>query len=199
MADGGSPSSTLSDEELSAVASEVGDQYFRAGLLLGMQPHKLDRLQAEATRQAQTTWQLNMQLLQLWKERTSAECERLELAKVLKRLGKGRVAVTIDASVRDWDVTSAIDPTGGSLTAQELEEVSRGVCDCWRRLAVYLKVPDARVQALETSGEDIVVKAFRCLWAWREAGENVSRASLAQALRNVDKGRLASRIFAPAP
>lgn len=181
----------LSDEELGEVANEMGNQYFRAGLLLGLQPHKLDSLAAS---QGLNTWQMNMQLLQLWKERTAAETERIELAKVLKRLGKGRLAVRIDSSVKHWEETSVIDPSNDSLSVAELEEVSRGVWDCWRRLAVHLKVPDSQVQSIESSNEEITVKAFRCLWAWREATESVSKADLADALRKVQKGRLASQL-----
>lgn len=184
----------VSDEELGEVASEISNQSFRAGLLLGLQPHELDRLQVEAAYQGLKAWQMNMQLLQLWRERTTAETERMELAKVLKRLGKGRLAVRLDPSVKHWEETSAIDSSKDSLSVAELEEVSRGVWEVWRRLAVYLEVPDGQVQSIDSSNEEISVKAFRCLWAWREAGESASKAKLADALRKVQKGRLASRL-----
>lgn len=184
----------LSDEELGDVAGEISNLSFRAGLLLGLQPHELDRLEVDAAHQTLKAWQMNMQLLHLWKERTSAESERVELAKVLKRLGKGKLAVRLDSSVKYWEETSAIDPSKDSLSVAELEEVSRGVWDCWKRLAVYLRVPDPVVQSIESSNEEVSVKAFRCLWAWREAGMSVSKTNLADALGKVKKGRLASQL-----
>lgn len=186
----------VTDEELGVVAGEISNLFFRAGLLLGLQPHELERLEIEARRQGLGAWQVNMQLLQLWKERSTEESERLELAKVLKRLGKGRLAMKLDSSVKNWEEVSVIDPTKESLSVRELEEVSRGVCECWRRLAVYLNVPDTRARYFDSmTSEEVSVKAFRCLWAWRETGENVSKASLADALRKVNKGRLASQIW----
>lgn len=184
----------LTDEELGEVANEMGNQFFRAGLLLGLKPHELDRLGVDAAGQGLKAWQMNMQLLQLWKERTTAETERMELAKVLKRLCRGRLAVRLDSSVKHWEETSVIDPSNESLSVAELEEVSRGVWDCWRRLAVHLKVPDGQVQSIDSSNEEISVKAFRCLWAWRETAESGSKADLADALRKVKKGRLASQL-----
>ena len=185
----------VTDEELGVVAGEISNLFFRAGLLLGLQPHELERLEIEARRQGLGAWQVNMQLLQLWKERSTEESERLELAKVLKRLGKGRLAMKLDSSVKNWEEVSVIDPTKESLSVRELEEVSRGVYECWRCLAVYLNVPDTRARYFDSTSEEVSVKAFRCLWAWRETGENVSKASLADALRKVNKGRLASQIW----
>ena len=189
------PSDRLVDAELSEIANEICSLFFRAGLLLGLQPYELDRLEVDARRQGLTVWQMNMQLLYRWKENSNTQSERPELARVLKKLGKGRLAASIDPSVRDWEPSSVMDCSNESLSAQELEEISRGVGECWRRLAVHLNVQDTRVQAIEAASEDISVKAFRCLWAWREAGENVSKASLADALQKVQKGRLASKIW----
>ena len=45
---------------------------------------------------SQSLWHMNMQVLR-WRENTSPESERLQLAQVLKRLGLGRFASTIDA------------------------------------------------------------------------------------------------------
>ena len=45
----------------------------------------------------QSLWQMNMQVLRRWRENTSPESERLQLAQVLKRLGLGRFASTVDA------------------------------------------------------------------------------------------------------
>ena len=188
----------LTSAELGQVSSEIADRFFRAGLLLGLAPSELDRLEIDATRQGCNAWQKNMQLLQTWRERTSAGSERLELAKVLKRLGKGRLAVKMQPSVREWEPQSVLDPAKDSLSALELEEISREgrVTECWNQLAVHLNVADSRVREIESRiGEEPSVKAFRCVWAWREAGENVSKASLAEALRKVNLGRLASRIY----
>lgn len=190
-------SGPMADAELSEVAHEICSLFFRAGLLLGMQPYELDRLEDDARRQGLSAWHMNMQLLRRWKERTNARSERSELARMLKKLHKGRLAAFVDPSVRDWEPKSVIDCSNESLSAQELEEISRdpGVCECWRRLAVYLEVDDTRVQAIDATREDVAVKAFRCLWAWREAGNNVSKANLAVALKKVQKGRLASKIW----
>ena len=190
------PAGPLAESELADIADEISSLFFRAGLLLGLQPHELDRLDVDARRQGLNSWQMNMQLLQRWRSRTSAESERCELAKVLKKLDKGRLARKLDPSVRHLEAKSVIDPSNEALSAQELEEVSRDrrVCECWRRLAVYLEVDGARVQAIDSASDEVSLKVFRCLWAWRETGRNVSKASLADALRKVEKGRLASRI-----
>ena len=46
---------------------------------------------------SQSLWQMNMQVLRRWQEEnTCPELERLQLAQVLKRLGLGRFASTID-------------------------------------------------------------------------------------------------------
>ena len=185
----------LTDEELGDVASELGNLYFRAGLLLGLQPHQLERLEVDARQQGLTVWQMNMQVLQAWKERTSAALERSELAKVLKKLNKGRLALQLDSSVTNFEEKSVIDASNESLSVLELEEVSRGVCECWRLLAVHLRLPDTRVRTTDVAPEEISVKAFRCLWAWREAGVDVSKASLARALIQVNKSRLAHQIW----
>lgn len=44
----------------------------------------------------QSLWQMNMQMLRKWRENTSPQSERLQLAQALKYLGLGRVACTID-------------------------------------------------------------------------------------------------------
>ena len=136
-----------------------------------------------------------MQLFQRWGEQTAAGSERNEL-KMLK-IGKGRLAVKIDGSAREWQVSSVFDPSVESLSAKELEEVSREICDCWRRLAIRLDIDQTRVKHIQSRNEELSVKAFRCLWAWSEAGENVSKATLADALRKENKNRLASRIWPP--
>ena len=186
----------LTDQELAEVSDEITDHFFRAGLLLGLAPSEIDRLQIDAAGQGSNAWQKNMQLLQKWREGTTVESERFELAKVLKRLGKGRLAARIAPSVAEWEVQSALDPSQDSLSVLELEEVSREgrVCECWMQLAVYLDVEDRRVRAIQCTSEEPSAKAFRCLWAWREAGVNVSKTTLADALRKVNLGRLASRI-----
>ena len=184
---------SLTDEELGDVASEMGNLFFRAGLLLGLQPHQLERLEVDARQQGLTAWQMNMQLLQAWKERTSAAVERSELAKVLKRLSKGRLALQLDSSVKYFEAKSVIDASKESLSVLELEEVSREVCECWRILAVHLRLSHTRVLSIEAANEEISVKAFRCLWAWSEAGVDVSKASLARVLIQLNKSRLAHR------
>ena len=184
------------DEELWVVAGQIAGQLFRAGLQLGLDPSELDRLEIDATRQCCSAQQAAMQLLQRWRDRTTAESERSDLAKVLKRLGKGRLAAKMEPSVRQWEAQSALDPSKDSLSVLELEEVSREgrVWECWRQLAVYLSVDEGRVRVIESKNEDTSVKAFRCLWAWREATDNASRATLADALKKVNLGRLAYRI-----
>jgi hypothetical protein len=191
--------SSLTDEDVSEVAGELMGHFFRAGIWLGFLPHELDRLEIDAMRQGGSAWQVNMQLLQRWRERTDTECERAELARVLKRLGKGRLAVRVDASVKEWKVQSVLDTSRESLSARELEEVSREgrVCEVRRQLAVHLRVDEAHVRNIESASEEESVKAFRCLWAWREAEEDASKASLADALRKVELGRLASKIWKP--
>ena len=184
----------LSDEDLGEVASQIGRFHFRAGLLLGIQPYELDSLQDDGLREGLSGWQLNMQILQRWRNATSAEHERQELARVLKRLGIGRLAVKIEPSVREWKETSFIDPTREELSSRELEEVSRETTDCWQRLAVCLRVPERVIRDVEARSEDVSVQAFRCLWAWKEAGQDVSRKNLADALERMGKGRLASRL-----
>ena len=188
----------LTSEEFGQVSSEIADHFFRAGLLLGLAPGELDRLEIDATRQGCNAWQTNMQLLQKWRERTTAGSgERLELAIMLKRLGKARLAVKIEPSVRDWEAQTVVDPSKESLSVAELEEISREsrVSETWKQLAVHLNVADSRVREIESrASEEPSVRAFRCLWAWREAGENVNKASLADALRKVNLSRLASRI-----
>ena len=184
----------LSDADLAEVAGQIGRQYFRTGILLGLQPHELDSMEDDGARQGLSKWQLNMQLLQRWRERTSAENERLELAQVLRRLELGRLAITLEPSVRKWRETSFIDPTREEFTSQELEEVSREVTDCWQRLAVCLKVRENVVRDVEASNEDVSVRAFRCLWAWREADRDATRTSLARALVKMNKARLASKL-----
>ena len=187
----------LTDDELGKVANEIADHFFRAGLLLGLAPSEIDRLEIDARRQGSNAWQTNMQLLQKWRERTRTESERLELAKALKKLGKGRLAARIDSTAKEWEPQSVLDPSEDSLSALELEEISREgrVSEHWNQLAVYLSVDDSRVRDIQSRGEEPSVMAFRCLWAWREAGRNVSKADLADALRKVSLGRLASRIY----
>ena len=187
----------LTDQELGEVAGEIVGQFFRAGILLGLQPHELDRIEVDGERQGLNSWQINMQLFQRWREQTAAEAERNELAKMLKILGKGRLAVKLDGSVREWQASFVFDPSVESLSAKELDEVSREICDCWRRLAIRLDIDQTRVKHIQSRNEELSVKAFRCLWAWREAGENVSKATLADALRKENKNRLASRICPP--
>ena len=184
------------DQELGEVAGEIVGQFFRAGILLGLQLHELDRLEVDGGRQGLNSWQINMQLFQRWREQTAAGSERNEL-KMLKILGKGRLAVKIDGSVREWQASSVFDPSVESLSAKELEEVSCEICDCWRRLAIRLDIDQTRVKHIQSRNEELSVKAFRCLWAWSEAGENVSKATLADALRKENKNRLASRIWPP--
>lgn len=184
----------LSDEDLGEVASQIGRLHFRAGVLLGIQPYELDSLQDDGLRQGLNSWQLNMQILQRWRDATSVERERLELARVLKRLGIGRLAVKIEPSVREWKETSFIDPTREELTSQELDEVSKEVTDCWQRLAVCLRVPERVIRDVEARSEEASVQTFRCLWAWKEAGQDVTRKNLAGALENMGKGRFASRL-----
>lgn len=195
------PSGPLEDAELSEVANEISSTFFRAGLLLGLQPYELDRLEVDTRRQGLTAWQINMKLLQRWKEKVSDHSERSELARAMKKLGKGRLAVSLDPSVRDWAPQSVLDSSKEALSTLELEEISRdpGVCECWRRLAVHLKVEDARVSTIDAANEDVSTKAFRCFWAWSEAGKDVSKASLAGALRKVEKGRLASKLCPQSP
>ena len=41
-------------------------------------------------------WQMSMQVLRRWRKNTSPESERRQVAQVLKRLGLGRFASTID-------------------------------------------------------------------------------------------------------
>ena len=80
------------------------------------------------------------------------------------------------------------------FSLQELEEISREVGKDWEKLGVYLHVSDHTTQDIKHRNEDVSVCAFRCLWAWYEAGEDVTRRTLAEALRKINKGRLASRI-----
>ena len=67
-------------------------------------------------------------------------------------------------------------------------------CKSWRRYRGRLGRSDHTTQEIKHRNEDISVHAFRCLWAWYEGGENVSRRTLAEALRKIHKGRLASRM-----
>ena len=80
------------------------------------------------------------------------------------------------------------------FSLQELEEISREVGKDWEKLGVYLHVSDHTTQDIKHRNEDVSVCAFRCLWAWYEGGENVTRKTLAEALKKINKGRLASRI-----
>ena len=82
----------------------------------------------------------------------------------------------------------------GDFTLQELEEISREVGKDWEKLGVYLHVSDHTTQDIKHRNEDVSVCVFRCLWAWYEGGENATRKTLAEALKKINKGRLASRI-----
>jgi len=85
-------------------------------------------------------------------------------------------------------------PGREGFTLPELEEISRDVGEEWERLGIYLHVSDHATEEIKHRNEEISVHAFRCLWAWYEGGENVSRRTLAEALRRIHKGRLAARI-----
>jgi len=85
-------------------------------------------------------------------------------------------------------------PGREGFTLPELEEISRDVGEEWERLGIYLHVSDHTTEEIKHRNEEISVHAFRCLWAWYEGGENVSRRTLAEALRRIHKGRLAARI-----
>lgn len=187
--------SLLDEEELCKIAEQLGSRSFRMGIHLGLEPHELELLQTEARSQALSPWQLNRKMLHQWRQRQRPESERTELSRALKRLGMGRLAAEMQPSVNGWQETSYIDPARHTLSARELEEVSRSLGDCWERLAIHLNVPDDRVQAFKSGSEETCIKAFRCLWAWREASQNASREDLATALRKVNKGRLASQIY----
>lgn len=189
----------IEDEELLEVAQEMAGQSFRAGLLLGLLPNEIDELEINARATGCSDWQINMQILQKWRERTTSAAneERLELAKVLKRLGKGRLAAKMEPSVREWEPQSALDPSQDTLSVLELEEVSREgrISETWIRLAVYLDVDEGRVRTIRGRDEEPSMQAFRCLWAWREAGRNFNKATLADALVKVSLGRLASKLY----
>ena len=75
-----------------------------------------------------------------------------------------------------------------------MEEIAKEVGEEWERLGIYLHLTEHTIREIKHRNGDISVQAFRCLWAWYEAAENVSKKTLADALRKIQKGRLASRI-----
>lgn len=79
----------------------------------------------------------------------------------------------------------------------ELDEISRRVGSDWERLAIYLGVTQDRIDQIKYKSNDIMTRSFLALWWWREQG-GASRQGLAQALRKIDKGRLASEVHTAA-
>ena len=84
------------------------------------------------------------------------------------------------------------------FSLQELDEIACEVCNTsntWERLAIYLGLgTDVTQQIKAAHRDDVLLQCFKCLWRWYEQGENVSKQALADALRQIDKRRLAAKI-----